>query len=329
MLIAVFVALASAASYGVSDFYGGISSARLRVAPTSLIGYGCAAVTALVALMFVGGDWSLGAVGWGALAGVLSITGTLLFYAALIAGPISIGAPIVGTTESAIPVIAGVLFGQQMPGLAWLAIVLAAAGGVLVSLRWGPAGTMTARAGVLAVAGGVLFGCSILALDRAPHGAGLIPAVFIGVVGFAVMAALLGTARLSGRVRRVLNLLDGMGGTDGMDGMGGTDGMGRTDGTGGTDSTDAGGAGSTQGSPGRGIRHALPAVVAGVLLGGGNVLLVLALRAGPLAVVAVLSDLYPVAAVLLAWFVARERLSLMQFAGVALAIGSSVLFALA
>lgn len=318
MVIAVIVALASAASYGVSDFYGGVASARLRVAPTSFVGFGFAGLTALIALAFAGGAWTPGAVLWGALAGVLSVLGTLLFYAAIMAGPISIGTPIVGTTESAVPVIASVLFAQRMPGLAWLAIVLAVAGGVLVSLRFGEGDRMTARGGLLAVAGGVLFGCSILALDRTSPAAGLVPAVMEGAVGFAVMAALLGLARPSGRVRRLVDRLDGAIEAD----------AGAADALAGDALAGAIGA-SRAGRRVAGIRSLLPALVAGVLLGGGNVLLVIALRVGPLAVVSVLSDLYPVAAVLLAWFVARERLSAIQFTGIALAVASSAVFALA
>ena len=61
------------------------------------------------------------------------------------------------------------------------------------------------------------------------------------------------------------------------------------------------------------------------MLGVGNILLVLALHSGNLAVVAVLVSLYPLATVVLAWFVLKERLSLVQFFGVALAITAAVL----
>jgi drug/metabolite transporter (DMT)-like permease len=75
-------------------------------------------------------------------------------------------------------------------------------------------------------------------------------------------------------------------------------------------------------------RARLFAVVAGLLLGVANSLIVLALAAGELAVVSVLVGLYPVATVILAAVVLRERISRVQVAGVVLAVAASVLLAL-
>lgn len=301
MIVAVALALACGMSYGVSDFFGGVSSARVRVAPTSFLSYGLATVVAAGALLFAGGRWSGTALAWAVLAGLFAVAGTLAFYAALVSGPISLVTPIVGTIESAVPVIAAVLIGQRMTALTWLAIVLAVAGGALVSLKIGRGTRLTARPALLALVGGVLFGGSIIALNRAPRDSGLIPAVFEGGVGFVIMAALLVWARASARVSRLLRLFDG--------------------------DPDAAPAASAARRPG--VRAYVPGLAAGILLGAANTLLVLALRAGPLAVVTVLADLYPVAAVILAWLVLRERLSAVQLSGVALAVGASALFAVA
>jgi drug/metabolite transporter (DMT)-like permease len=305
MIVAIAVALASAVAYGVSDFFGGFSSARLRVAPTSFIAYGLATVTGAVALVFAGGAWSPGAIAWGALAGLFAITGTLALYGALVAGPVSLGTPIVGTLESAVPVIAAVLFGHRMTGVTWVAIALAVVGGALVPLRLGSGERLTPRAALLAVAGGLLFGGSILALSRAPHDAGLVPAVFEGGVGFVVMALSLAAARMSEPLDRLLRLLDAQ-------------------------------ADAPAGAPRAGaahhpgaVRRYLPLLATGVLQGLGNTLLVVALGLGELAIVTVLADLYPVPTVLLARFVLRERLSPVQLGGVVLALAASALFALA
>ena len=298
MIAAIALALGAAAAYGISDFLGGVSSARMRVAPTAFVGYALATVTAAVALLFTGADWSSAAIIWGALAGLFAIIGTLLVYGALVVGPVSIGIAIVGTLESAVPVLTSVFIGQRMPGLVWLAIVLAVAGGALVPLRFGAGQRMPLRAGLLATLGGLFFGGSVVALDATPRASGLIPALFTGGVGLALMLVLLGAARVVPLVDRLLRLFDG--------------------------STDA----PPEVIPPRSrLRRVTPALAAGVLLGAANTLLVLALRAGPLAVVSVLADLYPVATVILAWFVLRERLAPLQLLGVALAIGASALFA--
>lgn len=67
---------------------------------------------------------------------------------------------------------------------------------------------------------------------------------------------------------------------------------------------------------------------AGVFDGAGNVLYLLAIRDGLLTVGTVLSSLYPVATVVLAWLVLRERFSPVQRAGMVLAVPAAVLLAL-
>jgi drug/metabolite transporter (DMT)-like permease len=64
-----------------------------------------------------------------------------------------------------------------------------------------------------------------------------------------------------------------------------------------------------------------------VALAVGNILLVIGLHLGDLAVMGVLSSLYPLGTVLLAFLVLRERLSWVQGAGIVLALAGSVLLA--
>jgi drug/metabolite transporter (DMT)-like permease len=70
------------------------------------------------------------------------------------------------------------------------------------------------------------------------------------------------------------------------------------------------------------------AVLAGVLLAAGNILLVIGLHLGELAVMGVLNALYPLGTVILAFFVLRERLSLLQTLGIVLALAASAVLAL-
>ncbi|BDZ47138.1 DMT family transporter [Naasia aerilata] len=68
-------------------------------------------------------------------------------------------------------------------------------------------------------------------------------------------------------------------------------------------------------------------LVAGIALGAGNILLVMGLHLGDLAVMGVLNALYPLGTVLLAFLVLRERLSLLQGLGIVLAVAGSALLA--
>ncbi|MFC5503238.1 EamA family transporter [Lysinimonas soli] len=69
------------------------------------------------------------------------------------------------------------------------------------------------------------------------------------------------------------------------------------------------------------------AVLAGILLALGNILLVVGLHLGDLAVMGVLNALYPLGTVILAFFVLRERLSVLQAVGIVLALAASAVLA--
>jgi drug/metabolite transporter (DMT)-like permease len=72
----------------------------------------------------------------------------------------------------------------------------------------------------------------------------------------------------------------------------------------------------------------LRALLAGLLLVIANILLVVGLHLGELAVMSVLNALYPIGTILLALVVLRERLSGLQLTGIALALAASVVLAL-
>ena len=68
----------------------------------------------------------------------------------------------------------------------------------------------------------------------------------------------------------------------------------------------------------------LQALAAGVLLVTGNILLVIGLHLGDLAVMGVLNSLYPLGTVLLAIILLRERLTPLQGVGIVLALAGAV-----
>ncbi|MEO6116538.1 MAG: EamA family transporter, partial [Pseudolysinimonas sp.] len=69
-------------------------------------------------------------------------------------------------------------------------------------------------------------------------------------------------------------------------------------------------------------------LLAGVLLVSGNILLVVGLHLGELAVMGVLNALYPLGTVILAFIVLKERLSVLQTVGILLALAASAVLAL-
>lgn len=296
MLLTVLISAAAALSYGVSDFLGAVGARRLRVLPGTTITYLFAFATLAVVLALVGGEWSAAALGWGAVAGVAAIAGFLAFYAALAAGPMSLASPLIAVMGSLVPVVIAIVLGERLPVLAWIAVMLALIGGLAISVTRRRAGAgIPRKTVVLSLLAGTLLGLSIVALDLAPLTAGATPAFVEIVVGLALLGLLLAASRLSAVVRRSLSILDE----------------------------------EQEGPEPTRARARVASAAGGVLLGLANWLILAGLQSGSLAVVSVLVGLYPVATIVLARLVYRERLTGLQSAGVVLAIAASVLLALA
>jgi drug/metabolite transporter (DMT)-like permease len=296
VLLTVLISAAAALSYGVSDFLGAVGARRLRVLPGTTITYLFAFGTLAVVLALVGGEWSAAALGWGAVAGVAAIAGFLAFYAALAAGPMSLASPLIAVMGSLVPVVIAIVLGERLPLLAWIAVVLALTGGLAISVTRRRAGAgIPRKTVVLSLLAGTLLGLSIVALDLAPLTAGVTPAFVEIVVGLALLGLLLAASGLSAAVRRFLSILDE----------------------------------EQEGPVPTTARARVASAAGGVLLGVANWLILAGLQSGSLAVVSVLVGLYPVATIVLARLVYRERLTGLQSAGVVLAIVASVLLALA
>lgn len=331
MVLIVLLALGSAMLYGVADFLGGVASRRIPVLLATTINYAFASVVLVVVLLVAGGVWSGPAIGGGLVAGVLAAVGFLTFYAALAAGPISLMSPLMALLSSAVPVIVALVLGDQLGPIAWVAIVLAIIGSVLISIeRRVDTRSAKPRTLLFAVIAGVSLGFATVALDNVPAEAGMVPVFLDTLIGFVLLMGLIGLARTAPAVRRLVATLDAhepvlatpvvavpaapvapphlMRASE----------SGSADAP--VDSID----------PKTAHRRAqLLAAVAGVLIGGANVLLMIALHAGSVAVVAVLVNLYPVATVLLAWIVLRERVNALQGTGIVLAVAASVMLGLA
>jgi drug/metabolite transporter (DMT)-like permease len=293
MGLVVFLGLMASLFYGASDFLGALTARRLTVVKATVAIYVAATLAVGIALFLVPWTFSGQALWAGSVAGALAAVGMVTFYAALAIGPMSLLAPLISLIQTAIPVVAAAAFGQSLSVVAWIAVGIAILATTLISV---PAGAsverISPRGGLLALISGVALGFSVVALDNAPAASGVFPAFLDVGVGLLVIAPLLAVRRF----RTGNAWLQGVHSDDG---------------------------GADRGPVA--TRTWVMSAVAGVLLGVGNILLVVALHAGNLAVVAVLVSLYPLATVLLAWAVLKERISLFQFFGVGLAITAAVM----
>ena len=319
------LALGSALLYGVGDYFGGVAARRIPVLAASTINYAFAAVVLVIALLAAGGEWSQSAVAGGLVAGVLAAVGFLTFYAALAAGPISLMSPLMALLSSAVPVVVAFAIGDELGALAWIAIVLAIIGSVLISIeRRVDASSARPRTLLFAVIAGLCLGFATVALDAVPDDAGMVPVFLDTTLGLVLLLGLVGLARAMPAVRRFVSVLDAHEPNEPAP----------------THPAAAVASHlSTTPAPGSAMmtvddamlrsRARMLAAIAGLLIGGANVLLMVALHAGSVAVVAVLVNLYPVATVLMAWVLLRERVNAVQATGIVLAVTASVMLGLA
>jgi drug/metabolite transporter (DMT)-like permease len=298
VVVIVVLSVASSLFYGTSDFLAGVAARRLAVLPATFITYLLGTAVIGLALLTGGWSWTPDAVVAGSAAAAFAIVGFITFYAALAIGPMSLLSPVIALIQAVVPVGAALITGQALSPLGWGAVALAVVATILISLQPTEATVrVTLPGAVLALVSGVMLGASIVALDSSPHDSGLLPAFLEMAGGLIVLGALIGVLRLT---RREIPWLAAQPEAP----------------------APAGGA-----QPGRRAAWAA-AVAAGVLLGGANALLMTALHAGNLAVVSVLSSLYPLATVLLAAIVLKERVSRIQVVGIAVAIVAAVLLSI-
>jgi len=131
---AVLPALGAALAWGISDFSGGVQSRKssvLSVAAWSRI------AGALAIIVYAASRGSaigpVSAILWGALSGLFGALGLLLFYRGLVAGLMSVVAPI-SACAAIIPVVVSVARGTHLGALQALAIAGAVCGIILISL---------------------------------------------------------------------------------------------------------------------------------------------------------------------------------------------------
>ena len=194
-MLAFAISLASALSYGISDFLGGTQSRRLPVLAVLAVSQPVGLMLSLALLPVLGADpipAEKFAIGAGA--GMAAAAGLGTFYRAMAMGTISVVAPIAALGVM-VPVAVGLARGEQPGEIQLAGLALTTLGVVTLSYEEADGQAPVARRSViLAVISGLAFGLFFTGLDLASEGAGspgwAVVAVRVGGVA-AIAVALL------------------------------------------------------------------------------------------------------------------------------------------
>jgi drug/metabolite transporter (DMT)-like permease len=306
-VLAVLLALVAAVGYGCSDFSAGLATRGASVIRVTLLSEATSVAVVAVALAVIGAHPpSVRAVVWGCVAGLGGVCGALALYVGFRHAAFSVAGPLSAVGAAGFSVLAGLLLGERPTALALTGIVLALPAIVAVSA------SVDARAGEHP-GGGVAPGpAAPAASDAAPEGPAArgrrrVPAgVSYGLVagaGFAFLFIGLDRAGSSSGLWPVF--CSQVAALVAITGVAAFTGDLRL--------------------PGR--RGGWLAAATGLTGAPGTILYFLATHRGLLAIVAVITSLYPAVTILLARVVLSERLTRIRLAGLILAAASVTLIA--
>jgi len=119
--VAALLALLSSLSWGVADFIGGLAARRAGSAQVLAVTYPAGGIVITIfALTVIPGELSTGLIGYALVTGIIGSIAIALLYAALTRGQMGIVSPITAVMSGAVPVIVGVLRGEQPSTWAYL-----------------------------------------------------------------------------------------------------------------------------------------------------------------------------------------------------------------
>lgn len=303
--MSVLLAVLSALVWGTADYIGGHASRRAESTVVTLVGQSMGLVAVLIVIPMVGdpvpggSDW-----GYGFLAGGFGGIALMCFYRALSTGAMTVVAPIAGVTCALVPAIWGIAAGDRPSASALVGVLVALVAIALVSGAGARPENPEERrtplsAHVLALCAGLGFGGLSVSLSYTSGEGGLWPVVAMRCVSLPLTAVVaLVVAGAPSRRKHAVSQA-------GVDAV-------------------------AEPGPARsrwwlgGVALVL-ALVGGTLDTFANTLFLFSTRDGLLAVVGVISAMYPAATVVLAFARDRERVSVPQAAGLALAASALVL----
>lgn len=289
-MLTVVLGLAGALAYGGADFYGGLAARRSSTLLTTL----GVALVGLVGLALtsplVTAVSSYDAWFYGAASGLAGAIGIGLLYGSLAIGPMSILSPATAFISAIVPVSVGLSAGEGGGASFYIALAVALVAVILVGFVPEKGAVRPRPLGLLMAAGsGTFIGFTVILIDLSPADSGLIPLLANRMVSSSALIIAVGVLVLG----RVLTS-------------------------------------RTPKLPGLPQLRTVwtMIVIAGILDVVANVAVIYGLRSGALSVVSVLIALYPAGTILLASVVLKERIALIQWVGLVLALVASGLLAL-
>ena len=281
-MLAVVIGLSSALVFGAADFLGGIAAQRIAAIRVTALVSATGFAVLLILLPLVGGEFSPSAVALGALSGVTGSIAIVLLYASLAIGPMSILSPLTAVVSAIVPLTAGLIRGEQLGPIGYVAIGIALVAIVLVGFIPEEHAVRPSAKGILmAIGSGAMIGAFLIIIDLTPSNSGIVPLVVNRGVAATIMFGVVGVVALSRRP-----------------------------------------------SPGGWLPGLRLAIACGVVDALANVGLLVGLRIGELSVVSVLTALYPAGTIILAAIVLKERIAIVQYVGLVLAIAAAAMLAL-
>ena len=216
----ILLALASAVSYGASDFVGGVGARRSSPWQILLVGQVAGMLALFIAALLRRGEPVASDFAWAVLAGVGSAAGGLFLFRGMARGRMGLVAPISAVGAATLPVLVGVALGERPGLLVWAGMAIALPGIWLVSREAGrdrpPRSWAALLDGAVAGAG---FGLLFIALAQIRADAGLLPLAANQLTG-AVLT--LGAALLLRQPWRPTRDVLAWGGASGLLGAAGT-----------------------------------------------------------------------------------------------------------
>lgn len=167
-MLALAISLASAFSWGISDFLGGVQSRRLPVLGVLAVSQPAGLILIALIIPLTGADpISADKLIVAFLAGAASLGGLGAFYAAMAMGTVSVVAPI-AALGVVVPVAVGLAVGEAPAPIQLAGLVPAIAGVVILSYEENPEHVRVVRRSiVLAIVAGLGFGVFFTGLDLA------------------------------------------------------------------------------------------------------------------------------------------------------------------